>query len=97
NVPGSGLHSIAVELDRSTEDQKVWRQKVAAYTVWADGPYQQAFETDNLTIAVVCPDQTRCAQLSDWTMRELRSRRAEEYGELFVFTSASPVATPARR
>ena len=30
---GNGTpYSIAVELDRGTEDQKVWRQKIAAYT-----------------------------------------------------------------
>src|SRR3954447_5027949 len=29
--------SIALELDRATEDQKVWRGKVAAYAVWANG------------------------------------------------------------
>ena len=28
-------YSIALELDRGTEDQKVWRQKVAAYVAWA--------------------------------------------------------------
>ena len=55
-------YSIALELDRGTEDQKVWRQKVAAYVVWATGPYMEAFETDNVTVAVVCPDeQARCA------------------------------------
>jgi hypothetical protein len=86
-------YSIALELDRSTEDQTVWRQKVAAYVVWADGPYREAFETDNVTVAVVCPDSSRVGQLIDWTMRELTARSAEEFADLFLFTSYSPVAS----
>jgi Replication-relaxation len=86
-------YSIAVELDRSTEDQKVWRQKIAAYLVWAAGPYLEAFATDNVTVAVVCPDERRVAQLIEWTMRELTVRSAQEDAELFLFTSQSPVAS----
>jgi hypothetical protein len=87
--------SIALELDRATEEQKVWRQKIAAYTVWAGrrGPYQEAFETDNLTIAVVCPDERRSKMLLDWTLRELRLRKAEDFADLFLFTDASPETT----
>ncbi len=87
--------SIALELDRATEVQKIWRQKVAAYSVWAgDGvPYEKAFETDNLTIAVVCPDERRCRMLIDWTLRELKLRGAEDFAELFLFTYVSPETT----
>ena len=89
--------SIAIELDRATEEQKVWRQKVAAYAYWANGPYQEAFETDNLTIATVCPTNTRVRVLADWTTRELRARGLEELADLFLFTAASPVTcTPAQ-
>jgi hypothetical protein len=89
-------YSIALELDRATEDQKVWRQKVAAYVVWAEGPYRDAFEADYLTIAVVCPDERRVGQLIDWTMRELRDRGTQAYADIFLFTAASPVAAPER-
>jgi hypothetical protein len=87
--------SIALELDRATEVQKIWRQKVAAYAVWAgeNGPYAKAFETDNLTIAVVCPDERRCRMLIDWTLRELRLRNTEGFAELFLFTYASSETT----
>jgi hypothetical protein len=94
---GSDPISIAVELDRATEDQKVWRQKVAAYAYWANAPYQQAFETDNLTIATVCPTDIRVRVLADWTMRELRGRGLEDMADLFLFTGTSPVTrTPAQ-
>ena len=89
--------SIALELDRATEDQKVWRQKVAAYAVWANGPYQDAFEADNLTIAVVCPNERRRAVLMEWTMKELKSRSLEEYAQLFLFTATSPVTVSPTR
>jgi len=89
-------YSFALELDRSTEDQMVWRQKIAAYVAWAGGPYMEAFETDNVTVAVVCPDERRVAQLIEWTMRELTARSAQEYAELFLFTSESPVLSPER-
>ncbi len=85
--------SIALELDRGTEDQMVWRQKVAALAVWAVGPYRDAFATDNLTIAVVCPDATRRGVLAGWTMRELTGRGQENLADIFLFTAESPVAT----
>src|SRR3954453_1124921 len=97
SINGQRPMSIAVELDRATEDQKVWREKVAAYVVWGRGPYKEAFETDNLTIAVVCPDERRRAVLMDWTMRELKARELAEYGQLFLFTATSPVnVSPTR-
>jgi Replication-relaxation len=94
SLSGSEPHSIAIELDRGTEDQKVWRQKVAAYAYWVDGPYQEAFETDNLTIATVCLTDKRAQQLADWTRKELNGRSLQEVADLFLFTAASPVTTP---
>jgi hypothetical protein len=96
-VDARNPYSIAIELDRGTEDQKVWRSKIAAYAAWSMGPYQEAFETDNLTVAVVCPDGTRVAQLREWTLRELALRELTEYSELFLFTAVAPDTTPPRR
>lgn len=89
-------YSIAVELDRGTEDQKVWRQKIAAYAAWSMGPYREAFDTDNLTVAVVCPDEERSAQLREWTHRELTLRNLANYSELFLFTTLPADTTPPR-
>jgi hypothetical protein len=97
SISGELPYSIAIELDRGTEDQKVWREKVAAYVLWARGPYKEAFETDNLTIAVVCPNARRRTVLREWTMRELKAREQTEYAGVFVFTDALPVATPPRQ
>lgn len=93
SVAGDHPYSIALELDRGTEDQRVWRQKIAAYGVWAQGPYQRLFETDNLTVAVVCPDVRRRAQLAAWTEMELSLRSLDQLKEIFLFTATSPVET----
>lgn len=87
--------SIALELDRGTEVQRAWRQKVAGLSMWAMGPYQEAFETDNLTIAVVCPDKKRRDELASWTLAEL-SERNLKLADIFLFTAEKPVGvTPA--
>jgi Replication-relaxation len=85
--------SIALELDRGTEEQKYWRQKVAALTAWAEGPYRDVYETDNLTIAIVCPTEGRRDQLRGWTGRELARRQLHRLGDIFLFTALSPVTT----
>jgi hypothetical protein len=89
--------SIALELDRSTEDQHAWRRKVASLAIWATGPYREAFAADNLTIAVVCPAPRRVAILREWTMRELTERGMTDLADIFMFTAASPVTTPSAR
>jgi hypothetical protein len=86
--------SISVEVDRATTDQKAWRRKVAALAAWAEGPYKDAFETDNLTIAVLTPTTRRRDQLLDWTTRELASRSLQSLADIFLFTASDPVATP---
>ncbi|GAA5154416.1 hypothetical protein GCM10023321_26200 [Pseudonocardia eucalypti] len=85
---GPGI-TISVELDRGTEGQRAWREKVAALAEWAIGPYQQAFETDNLTIAVVCPDVRRRDELAAWTLSELTDR-GHSIAEIFLFTAVQP-------
>jgi hypothetical protein len=97
SLAGGPPIAVAVEVDRGTEEQKVWREKIAAYSVWVNGPYQAAFASDYLTIAVACPSERRRSVLMDWTMRELRTRNIAHFGQLFVFTATSPVeATPQR-
>lgn len=86
--------AIALELDRGTEDQQRWRAKIQALAAWASGPYQEAFASDNLTLAIVTQSEARREQLADWTSRELAASGHEELAQLFVFTSDSPVQRP---
>jgi hypothetical protein len=92
-IPSSPRVSIALELDRGTEDQRAWRHKVAALALWAAGPYREAFQTDNVTIAVVCPDASRRDTLRNWTKNELDGRGLSQLLDIFLLTSASPVAS----
>ncbi|KFF96130.1 hypothetical protein IQ62_38165 [Streptomyces scabiei] len=92
-TPGDDPVSIALELDRGTEGQQHWRRKVAALTAWAEGPYREAFETDNLTVAVVVPTVARREQLSEWTAQELAGIDRGELADIFLLTEASPVNT----
>ena len=71
----------------------VWRQKVAALSFWAIGPYCEAFATDNLTIATVCPDVTRRDVLVQWTTRELEARGLGDLADNFLFTAVSPISS----
>ncbi|WP_369362987.1 replication-relaxation family protein [Streptomyces sp. CG4] len=84
---------VALELDRGTEGQQHWRRKVASLVAWAEGPYREAFQADNLTVAVVVPTAARRIQLSEWTVEELEAVDRRELAELFLFTEASPVTT----
>jgi hypothetical protein len=95
--PGGPVISIALELDRGTEVQRVWRQKAAALALWAIGPYREAFQATNITIIVVCPDNNkRRDDLASWTLLELQERSLENVADIFLFTSTNPaVVTPA--
>lgn len=86
--------AIALELDRSTEDQRRWRAKVQALAAWAAGPYRQAFDAQTLTIAVVTPDGLRRNTLRAWTAQELIRLDQLPLAEIFLFTSTDPATTP---
>lgn len=85
-IAGRYQECYAFELDRGTTAAKPWRRKVAALVAYADGPYQQAFGTRSLTVAVIAtPGEGRAAQLRRWTEAELRSMGREDAAGLFRF------------
>jgi len=82
---------LVVELDRGTEEQKRWRQKVANLLAYADGPYQEMFATSSLTITVATTaGENRLAELLRWTEAELAANQEESLGDLFIFASLVP-------
>ena len=93
-VSGVGAYSIALELDRGTENISRWRTKTAALAAWATGPYQEAFDTDNLTIAVVAPTPARRDSLAEWILAELTNRGQPDLRGIFLITCVDPVSTP---
>lgn len=86
--------SIALELDRGTEDHRAWRDKVAALAFWVLGPYRQAFQSDNVIVAVACPDVRRRKTLANWTKDELDGRGLDKLFNTFLFSNTSPLAVP---
>ncbi len=93
-VKGAFQVCLALELDRGTEEQKVWRRKVRGLLAYANGPYQDAFETKSLTIAVVATSgDKRLLQLIRWTESELTARHEQGQGDLFVFTGVRSDST----
>jgi Replication-relaxation len=102
-VGGDEVYSIALELDRDTEEQKSWRRKVAAYCALIEKPYtghrgatqlslyEQAFAAEELTIAVVTPNPKRRDELRGWTAQELE--RIGIQTDAFLFTAEDPVTT----
>lgn len=88
-VRGAYQVCLALELDRGTEEQKVWRRKVRGLVGYANGPYQEAFGTKSLTVMVVATaGDRRLLQLIRWTEHELAAMNEKAQGDLFVFTTA---------
>lgn len=95
-VAGRPPVAIAVELDRGSEHQTPWRRKVAALISWATGPYKQAFQADNITIAVVAPTPDRVRDLREWTSQQIRESGVHPgLAEIFLFASVDPAEVPA--
>jgi hypothetical protein len=89
---------LVVELDRGSEEQRQFREKIRTLLAYIDGPYQEAFRTQYVTFAVVAADPKRPArrrdQLRGWTEAELRELDRMDDAELFFFT-ATDAATAA--
>lgn len=80
---------ICLEIDRATEGQTKFRQKVRALLAFSRGPYQQAFRRQMLTIAVITTAgvERRDALLS-WTETELDALHVSD-DELDLFRFAA--------
>lgn len=60
---------------------------------YANGPYQDAFGTKSLTIAVVTTSGVRrLIDLLRWTERELVDLKQQQQSDLFMFTEVTPAA-----
>lgn len=94
-LAGRSPVAIAVELDRGSEHQLPWRRKVAALISWATGPYKQAFQAENLTIAVVAPNPNWARELREWTSEQIRESGVHPgLAEIFLFASVDPAGVP---
>ena len=81
---------IALEIDRGTEGPKRWQSKVRGWIAASQGPYQQRFGTESLTVIVIAlPDVARLDHLLRWTEEELEEAQARNSADLFRFASLS--------
>lgn len=85
-----------LELDRGTTGQKAWRRKIAALLAYVDGPYQETFGTESVTIAVVAtPGATRRDELLQWTEAELQAEGRRAQADVFRFSVLDVESAPA--
>jgi len=84
-----------LEMDRGTERQQVWRDKVAPLTLWvASASSSTLLTTPYVTAMVVTTTERRRESLRTWTAAELQARGlSDEYSFMYAITDASPVTT----
>jgi len=82
---------ILLELDRGTQQQRAWREKIRAYLAALDGPYQSFSNQQTLTIAIATPEgDARVKQLLAWTEAELTSQERADDAGIFLVTGVDP-------
>jgi len=78
------------ELDRGTEDQKFFRRRIRAYSVFLRSrAFKTLFSIENITIAfATTKNHNRMKQMREWTRKELAASSEPLWlGQLFLFTS----------
>ena len=93
HIRGQMRACICLELDRDTERVATWKKKVHALLAFASGPYQRAFRTELLTVAVVAtPGTQRRDELCRWTEQELTRLGEKHEADMFRFLAGEPTA-----
>lgn len=101
-LTASGLRRfpILIEVDRDTEQQVVFREKIAKlYAFGTSEAYARRYEAHSFNVAffVRAPRRDpllRLTEVMTWTERELRQRHLEHEASAFSFCALDPVATP---
>jgi hypothetical protein len=95
---GGETQHLVLEVDRASEHQRIWRDKVAALTYWLLEPdTKKLLPSDLITVTVVTPDANRCNTLRKWTEEELRLRGLfDVQASMFAITAAAPDAMTPR-
>lgn len=91
---------LIVEVDRDTEQQRAFREKIAALHAFAtSGEFGRVYGARFFTVAffVLAPRRDparRLAEVVAWTERELTQRGLAHDGPAFGFCALDPAATP---
>lgn len=87
---------VLLELDRGTEDQRAFREKVQALVRYAAGPYKEQFGTEFVTVAVVTTEgQKRLGDLVRWCEAELTEQQVQQEADLFRLCCLPEAFDPA--
>src|SRR5712691_4862411 len=81
---------LLIELDRGSEDQKFFRRRIRAYSVFLKSrAFKALFNIENITIAfATTKDHNRVRQMREWTRKELGLTNEPSWlADLFLFTS----------
>jgi hypothetical protein len=97
----SGLRGfpIVIEVDRDTEEQFAFRQKIARlYVFGTSEAFERVYGARSLNVAfVVLPPKrdplVRLAEIMEWTERELRQRKLTHDAPSFSFCALDPATT----
>jgi len=90
-LPTGNTLAIGLELDRGTRDVSSFKRKLRHLLAFINGPYQQHFHTQHITIAFAArcktPDQTsrRATVLHQWTQEVLTEENREDDNIYFFF------------
>ena len=77
-----------LEVDRGTEDIKIFRQKIKALLTFAKTQYQEVFHTPSITIVVATTSgEPRYKQILSWTEQTLTEMQQTHEADLFRFAS----------
>ncbi len=91
---------ILVEVDRDTEQQVVFREKIAKLSAFGTSEtYERLYAARSFNVAffVRAPKRDpllRLTEIMTWTERELRQRRLEHEAAAFSFCALDPATTP---
>lgn len=87
-------YPVLLELDRGTEKQMKWQQKLRALLALLDGPYQERFGSSHATVAIVTPDlPARATTLRAWIAADLARCGRTAESDLFLVTATNPATT----
>ena len=86
---------IFAEIDRGTQSESQWSQKVLGLITAAMQPYQEAFDITYLTFAVLTTrKRDRLQRLREWTYKTMQQQNLLAYQDAFLFTDLPPDSDP---
>ena len=98
---GDQVGAFCAELDRGTEQEKQWRDKIRCYVTFYLTGYEKAFGYKQMIVPIGIKssqhkNDVRLAQLLRWTEKELTDLGKPSWGSVFRFTTQDAAETAPR-